>query len=81
MRKPGGLLKDKLRLLVKNPFRFRKHKSYRGVFKVKVSIESRSSRLMYAVFMPDNNSITVLGIFPRSAGYKDFERIFGHLRS
>ena len=35
---------------------------------------------MYAVFMPDSEHITVLGMFDRGAGYKDFERIFKDLK-
>jgi len=40
----------------------------------------RFPRLMYAVFMPDTKHITILGVFDRSASYKDFERLFKDLR-
>jgi len=75
-KKNQKLIKNKLKLIKENPFRFPRHKGYRFVFKVKLSIEARYSRLMYAVFMPDSKHITILGIFDREAEYKDFEKIF-----
>ncbi len=74
------LIEDKLALIKQNPFRFPKHEGYRFVFKVKLSVEGIYSRLMYAVFLPDAKHITILGIFDRGAGYKDFERIFREYR-
>jgi len=74
------LIEEKLRLIKQNPFRYEKHEGYKFVFKVKLSIEQRYSRLMYAVFMPDNQHITILGIFDRSVKYKDFERLFKQMR-
>ena len=73
-------IQSKLDLIKQNPFRFPKHEGYKFVFKVKLSVEQRYSRLMYAVFMPDQQHITILGIFDRKANYKDFERIFKELR-
>ena len=69
-------IEDKLRLIKENPFRYEKHYGYRYVFKVKISIEDTYSRLMYSVFNPDKEHITILGIFDRKTNYKDFERIF-----
>lgn len=73
-------MQKKLDLVKQNPFRFPKHEGYRFVFKIKLSVERKYSRLMYAVFMPDQQHITILGIFDRGADYKDFERIFKDLR-
>ncbi len=78
--KSKRLIESKLGLIKQNPFRFPKHEGYKFVFKVKLSIENKYSRLMYAVFMPDSEHITILGIFDREANYKDFERIFRELR-
>jgi len=79
-RRAKELIRKKLELIKENPFRFEKHEGYRFVFKVKLTIKDKYSRLMYAVFMPDSEHITILGIFPRDANYKDFERIFFRLR-
>ncbi|MFC1690886.1 type II toxin-antitoxin system RelE/ParE family toxin [Nanoarchaeota archaeon] len=78
--KTRNLIQNKLRLIKHNPFRFPSHEGYKLIFKVKLSIESKYSRLMYAVFMPDSKHITILGIFERKSDYKDFERIFEQLR-
>ena len=74
------LILDKFKLIKLNPFRYEAHKGYKRVFKVKITIENKYSRLMYSVFDPDSNHIRILGIFDRNLSYKDFERIFGHLK-
>jgi mRNA-degrading endonuclease RelE of RelBE toxin-antitoxin system len=79
-KKARDLIRDKIELIKENPYRFQSHKGYHRVFKVKLNIESSYSRLMYAVYYPDNESIMILGIFPRGRDYKDFERMFGFLR-
>ena len=78
--KTKAFLQSKINLIKHYPFRFPRHEGYKFVFKVKLSVEQRYSRLMYAVFMPDAQHITILGIFDRNADYKDFERIFKELR-
>ena len=79
-RESKELIEKKLYLIKQNPFRFPKHQGYKRVFKIKITVGDKYSRLMYAVFMPNKESITVLGIFPRKHDYKDFERLFGYLR-
>lgn len=74
------LLNSKFSLISTNPFRFDRHKGYKGVYKIKLDIENKYSRLMYIAHYPDQKSITILGIFPRSRNYNDFDRIFGYLR-
>jgi hypothetical protein len=74
------LINKKIDLIRWNPFRFEKHESYKHVFKVKLTVDDKYSRLMYAVFMPGPRDITLLGIFPRANDYKDFDRIFGYLK-
>jgi len=66
----------KLDIVKENPFRYPTHKGSKHIFKVKLSIQSSYSRLMYAVFIPNKNCITVFGIFDRRSNYKDFDRIF-----
>ncbi|MFH1055595.1 MAG: hypothetical protein V1744_05835 [Candidatus Altiarchaeota archaeon] len=75
-----GLITEKLIILKQNPFRYPTHTGFHRVHKIKLTLEGKYQRLMYAVFMPDNQTITVLGVFDRSKEYKDFERIFAELR-
>ncbi|MEA1925425.1 MAG: hypothetical protein U9M95_06105 [Candidatus Altiarchaeota archaeon] len=78
--KTRDLIRDKLLLVKKNPFRYPLHKGYTRVRKVKLSVEGKYQRLMYALHMPEADQILVLGVFERSQDYKDFERKFKHLK-
>jgi hypothetical protein len=75
-----SFLNNKFTLISANPFRFKSHKGYRNVFKIKLDIHGKYSRLMYAVFLPDEKSVSILGVFPRDLNYKDFDRIFAYMR-
>ena len=59
-------------LIKQTQFRYPKHEGYKLVFKVKLTIEDNYSRLMYAVFMPDAQHITILCVFNRKADYNEF---------
>ena len=78
--KTRDLIHEKLLLVKRNPFRYPIHKGYARVRKVKLSVEGKYQRLMFAFHMPEVNQILVLGVFERGKDYKDFERKFMHLR-
>ena len=78
--KEKRIINDKLALIEENPFRFDKHEGFKFVFKVKITVDDKFSRLMYAVFFPDAEHITILGIFDRKSEYKDFERMYNEFR-
>jgi len=78
--KTRDLIRDKLLLVKTNPSRYPLHKGYAHVRKVKLSIEGKYQRLMYALHMPESDQILVLGVFERSQDYKDFERKFKNLK-
>jgi hypothetical protein len=69
-------VKEKLRLIKSNPFRFKKLEGYKHIFSVKLEFNSEFSRLIYIVFYPTNKDLTILGIFDRKKSYKDIKRIF-----
>jgi len=73
-------IREKLHLLKENPFHYPTLEGYHRVHKIKLTIADKYQRLIYAVFMPDNKTITILGVFERSKDYKDFERLFKELR-
>ena len=77
--KSKRVINEKLKIVKENPFRYDKLEGYKFVFKIKLTIKSEYSRLVYVVFMPDAQHITILGIFDRKAEYKDFEKIFGRV--
>jgi len=78
--KTKHLIEDKLRLIKQNPFRYDTLEGYKRVLKVKLSIEGKYQRLLYAIHTPQTNQILILGIFEREKDYKDFERKFTQLR-
>lgn len=78
--KTRDLIREKLLLLKKNPFRYPVHKGYMQVRKVKLSVEGKYQRLMFALHIPEVNQILILGVFERSKDYKDFERRFQQLK-
>ncbi len=70
------IIQKKLKLIKQNPFRFEKLEGYRFLFKIKVNVTNNYSRILYAVFKPNKNDITIYGIFPRKNNYQDIKRIF-----
>ena len=78
--KTKQLIEDKLRLIKQNPFRYDTLEGYTRVRKIKLSIQGKYQRLLYALHMPENNQIFILGIFERDKDYKDFERKFSQLK-
>jgi len=74
--KTKHLIEDKLRLVKQNPFRYDTLEGYKRVRRVKLSIEGKYQRLLYALHMPQTNQILILGVFEREKDYKDFERKF-----
>ncbi len=79
-KKTRDMIREKLLLVKKNPFRYPVHKGYTRVRKVKLSVEGKYQRLMFAVHMPEVNQILILGVFERSKDYRDFERLFKQLK-
>ena len=79
-KKTKRFIENKLRLIKQNPIRYRTLEGYTRVRKVKLSIEGKYQRLLYALHMPHPNQILILGIFEREKDYKDFERKFKQLK-
>ncbi|MBM3309046.1 MAG: hypothetical protein FJY77_02230 [Candidatus Altiarchaeales archaeon] len=78
--KTKRFVEDKLRLIKLNPFRCETLEGYKKVRKLKLSVEGKYQRMLYALHMPQTNQILILGIFERSRDYKDFERKFSQFR-
>ena len=78
--KTKQLIEDKLILIKQNPFRYDTLEGYMRVRKVKLSLEGKYQRLLYALHMPEVNQIFILGIFDRDKGYEEFERKFKKLK-
>lgn len=79
-KKTRDFIENKLRLIKRNPFRYDVLEGYMRVRKVKLSVEGKYQRLLYALHMPQANQVLVLGVFERDKDYRDFERKFTQLR-
>lgn len=73
-----SLIEEKLDLIRENPFRFKKLHSRRfsHVFRVRLSLEGKSARLVYVVIQPN---VVLVCILWRKSGYKDLERYLKRL--
>ena len=70
------LIESKLKLLKNSPFSYKKLQGYKNTFEVKLSISNNYSRLIYSVYIPEKNQITIFGIFKRKHDFKDFKRYY-----
>ncbi|MBD3389216.1 MAG: hypothetical protein GF416_08985 [Candidatus Altiarchaeales archaeon] len=78
--KTRSIIKDRLKLIKQNPLRYDTLKGYTRVRKLKLSLEGKYQRLLYALHMPKTNHILILGVFDRDKGYQEFERKFIKLK-
>ena len=64
---------EKIKQIDQNPFRFKKihSKSFRKVFRVRMSIQHKETRLIYVVLEPN---ILIVCLLERKKDYKDLEK-------
>jgi mRNA-degrading endonuclease RelE of RelBE toxin-antitoxin system len=67
------IIKDKVELILENPYRFKKihSKKFSKVFRVRLSIQKKETRLIYAIINP---SIILVCLLNRKGDYKDLEK-------
>ena len=68
------LIGSKIDLIKENPFRFKRihSKLFSKVFRVRLSLEGRETRLIYAVIEPN---IVIACLLERKNDYKDLEKM------
>ncbi len=74
--KEKDIISNKLIMLKENPFRFKAMVGYKHLFEIKIDFSNKYSRLIYAVYFPQNNAIRIFGIFNRDKEFKDFYNQF-----
>lgn len=74
------LILRKFKLIRLHPYRFSRLENYKNVYKIKLTIENRYSRLLFSLNQPTAGIVKILGVFARRLQYKDFERLFKQLR-
>ena len=66
------LINKKIEFLKENPFRFKKLVGFKNTFEIKITIKKSFSRLIYIIYKPEKNNITIFGIFNRGKDFKDY---------
>ncbi len=77
-KKSKDQIKEKIELISSNPFRFKRihTKTIHNVFRVRLNLQSKEIRLIYAVLSPN---IVLVCLLDRKNNYKDLEKYLGKL--
>ena len=72
-RESRKLIGSKIDLIKENPYRFKRihSKNFSKVFRVRLSVEGKETRLVYAVIEPN---IIIACLLERKSDYKDLEK-------
>ncbi len=71
--KTKKIIQEKIKLIKQNPFRYKRihSKKYSKVFRIRLSINKKETRLIYAVIEPN---IILVCLLDRKKDYNDLER-------
>jgi len=71
--KSKKLIWEKIKIISENPFHFKRihSKKFKKVFRVRMSIKGKETRLIYAVIEPN---IIIACLLERNKNYKDLEK-------
>ena len=71
--KSKGKIREKIELIKQNPFRFKAihSKHFRKVFRVRLNLQGKESRLIYVVLEPN---ILIVCLLERKKNYGDLEK-------
>ena len=72
-KKSKGQIKEKIDLISSDPFRFKRihTKTVHNIFRVRLNLQSKEIRLIYAVLSPN---IVLVCLLDRKNNYKDLEK-------
>ena len=72
-RKTKEIIKDKIRLIKENPYRYKKIHShlFSKVFRIRLNIRKKEARLIYVIIEPN---IILVCLLERKKGYKDLNK-------
>jgi mRNA-degrading endonuclease RelE of RelBE toxin-antitoxin system len=77
--KTKRILHEKIQWIRENPYRYKKihSKLYSKIFRVRLKINSKETRLIYAVINPD---IILICLLDRKKDYKDLEKYLSKIK-
>ena len=72
-KKSKQIIYDKIKLIKQNPYRFKRihSKNYSKVFRVRLNIDQKETRLIYTIIEPN---IILVCLLDRKKDYKDLEK-------
>lgn len=70
------LIKKKINLLKENPHRFKALKSHHKIFRIRLNINKKETRLIYKIIEPN---IILICLLERKHNYKDLKKILKNL--
>ncbi len=76
--KSKKIIHNKIQLIKENPFRYKRihSKKYSKVFRVRLSINQKETRIIYAIIEPN---IILVCLLDRKKDYKDLEKYLKNL--
>ncbi|MAF50842.1 MAG: hypothetical protein CMH64_02005 [Nanoarchaeota archaeon] len=79
-KKSKKIIENKILLIKENPFRFKRlnTKHLSRVFRVRLNVQSKETRLIYAVLEPN---IILVCLLERKKDYKDLEKYISKLKT
>jgi mRNA-degrading endonuclease RelE of RelBE toxin-antitoxin system len=77
--KSKKIIYEKIQLIKENPYRYKKihSKQFSKVFRIRLNIISKETRLIYVVIEPN---IVLVCLLDRKKGYKDLEKQLGKVK-
>ena len=77
--KSKRIIYDKIRLIKENPYRYKRihSKQYSKVFRIRLSIQSKETRLIYVVIEPN---IILVCLLDRDKDYSDLEKYLSKIK-
>jgi len=78
-KKSKRVIHDKIRLIKENPYRYKRvhSKQYSKVFRIRLSIEQKETRLIYVIIEP---SIILCCLLDRGKDYSELERYLAKIK-
>jgi len=72
------IIHDKIQLIKQNPYRFKRihSKNYSKVFRVRLNLQQKETRLIYTIIEP---SIILVCLLDRKKDYKDLENYLNRI--
>ena len=78
-KKSREIIEDKIQFLKEDPYRFKRinSKQYKKVYRIRLNIQSKESRLIYVILEPN---VVLVCLLDRKKDYKDLEKFLKNVK-